>query len=75
MNAMERIASILEKNLAVIKDLSERIEALERNQDNTEEELRGLVVEVGQHSEELAAFRMEIDELAADVEVALCEIS
>jgi hypothetical protein len=75
MNAMERVASILEKNLEVIKDLAERVEALERDQDNTQEELRGLIVDVGQHTEELAAFRMEIDELAAEVEVALCEIS
>ena len=73
MNALERISKILETNLAVVKDLAERVEALERDQDNTEEELRNLIVDVNHHADEINAFRMEIDELAAEVEVALCE--
>jgi uncharacterized protein (UPF0335 family) len=71
MNAMERISKILETNLAVIKDLVERVEALERDQDNTEEELRNLIVDVNHHADDINAFRVEIDELAANMDCIL----
>lgn len=55
----------------LIRELSQRVDSLERELDNAQEEIRGLirglVVDVGQHQDELNAFRVEIDEIGADV--------
>ena len=68
---MEAIYQILEKNAEILQELVNRVEALERDHDNTEEELRDLIVDVNHHADEINAFRVEIDELAANIECVL----
>lgn len=71
MSALAHITSVLEANLECLSDLTRRVEFLERELDDAQETIRGHEVTIGFHQDELNAFRVEIDELAAEVEIAL----
>ena len=71
MSALAHITNVLEANLECLQELTNRVESLERELGNAQETIREHEITIGQHQEELNAFRMEIDELAAEVEIAL----
>jgi chromosome segregation ATPase len=71
MSALAHILSVLEKNLEAVTELTRRVEFLERELDNAQETIREHEVTIGMHQDELSGFRIEIDELAAEVEIAL----
>jgi chromosome segregation ATPase len=54
--------------MRIINDLEERIQFLERELNDAQETIREHEVTIGQHNEEFAAYRCEIDELAANVD-------
>jgi chromosome segregation ATPase len=57
----------------LIRELSQRVDFLERELDDVQENIRSLETEVGQHTDEFNNFRCEIDELAAEVETVLSD--
>jgi len=66
----ERIVRILENNqktldlmIDKLADLSYRIECLERDRDNTEDEIRSLVVDVSNATDDIVGLHRDIENL------------
>ena len=60
---LENHQNLLDEIIGKLADLSYRIECLERDRDNTEDEIRSLVVDVGNATDEITGLHSDIENL------------
>jgi len=60
---LENHQNLLDEIIGKLADFSYRIEHLERDRDNTEDEIRSLVVDVGNATDEITGLHSDIENL------------
>jgi hypothetical protein len=65
---LENHQNLLDEIIIKLADLSYRIECLERDSSNHEDEIRSLVVDVGNATDEITGLHSDFEDLSADIE-------